>query len=232
MRTGLSSHPVIDENHEQALIMNMKNSYDDNGYKTGVNEDIVFPFVEAGISLSDYYCDKFFRIANASARRRKFTRNVTNDVGGAISTILGIVKAGSGVTGGVGAGFSFADSSFRNYDESFMVDADLSRLRRLVLTAQDHMKRSLYTQKPQSYFQAESAIIRYAGLCSFLGMQDLLNESVDQKITLIESDNPPTESTPSIEGRNPESSDKQLTDKSTQAGANQSIAPQAPPVPQ
>lgn len=151
--------------------------------------EIVIRFINAGMTLSDFYCDRFFRVANVSSRKRRFTRNLSNDVGGAIATAMGLARVASGVVGGVAGGFAFADSSFRNYDESFMVDADLSKMRRLVLSAQDNMKLEIRNSPPETIFGAESKVIRYAGLCSFLGMQDLLNESIAEKTVKIEDRN-------------------------------------------
>lgn len=148
----------------------------------------IIGFTNAGMTLSDLYCDRFFREANLSSRKRRFTRGLSNDVGGAIATALGLARVASGVVGGVAGGFAFADSSLRNYDESFMVDADLSKMRRLVLSAQDNMKLGIQKNPPETIYGAESKVIRYAGLCSFLGMKDLLNESVAEKTVRIEGD--------------------------------------------
>lgn len=197
LRTDLSAPLVKTNLEERALTNNLKKAYQ--GCSTAMattcqmnvslNAAQRAEFVGAGFALSDYYCDIFFRQTNAGARHRRFARNLNNDVGGAIATILGLAKAGSGVVGGVAAGFSLADGSFRNYDESFLVDADLAKLRRLVLAAQDNMKLQIRDKPPGTVFDAESTIIRYAGLCSFLGMQDLLNDSVAAKTATIENDN-------------------------------------------
>jgi hypothetical protein len=150
-------------------------------------------FQDAGLTLSDIYCEDFFRKANATARRRGFGRGLTNDVGGAVQAILGLAKVTTGVISGVGAGVAFADSTFRNYDESFMVDADLSRLRRLVNAAQDSMRLDFRNQDKAgpgfTIFTAESRIQRYAGLCSFLGMKNLLDASLADKTNQIEATN-------------------------------------------
>lgn len=189
MRTDISAKPPYNERVGMALVSQLAEAYDDKGrFRTKPTDDEIQLFVDSGVSLSDYYCDIFFRSTNRAARHRRFSRNATNDVGGIISTILGLAKAGSGVTGGVAAGFSFADGSFRNYDESFMVDADLAKMQRIVLAAQDNMKVKIFADPPKSYPSAESTIIRYAGLCSFLGMQDLLNDSVKEKTNRIERD--------------------------------------------
>jgi hypothetical protein len=151
-----------------------------------VREVPIAEFMQSGITLSDLYCDRFFRNSNRSARDRRFSRSTTNDVGGALNVILGIAKAGSGVSNGVGAGFALSDSFFRNYEDSYMVDADLSKLQRLVHAAQDNMKIKLDKNSPKNIYAAESAILRYANLCSFLGMQSMLNESVEAKTVDIE----------------------------------------------
>jgi hypothetical protein len=201
LRTDISARPASTGGEEGALLQNLRIAYvsasgcggenksNCRKFSTDLDPTQVVHFMNAGMTLSDYYCDLFFRQANASARQRRFGRNVSNDVGGAIATALGLAGAASGVVGGVAAGFSFADSSFRNYDESFMVDADLSKMRRLVLSAQDNMKLGINANPPRTVFAAESKIIRYAGLCSFLGMQDLLNESVGEKTRKIDEDN-------------------------------------------
>ena len=158
--------------------------------------ETISDFQDSGLTLSDIYCEDFFRQANATARQRQFARGATNDVGGAIQAILGLAKATTGVISGVGAGAAFADSTFRNYDESFMVDADLSRMRRLVNAAQDKMRLDFKSQdKPEAknskltVFAAESRIQRYAGLCTFLGMKNLLDASLADKTERIENDN-------------------------------------------
>jgi hypothetical protein len=135
-------------------------------------------FMGAGFTLSDVYCDDFFRSANQKARKRRFARGLATDAGAVVSGLLNLAKAGSDALTASTVGFSSLDSSFRNYDTSFMVDADLSKLRDLVFAAQDSMKLNVEARPPRTLYAAESTIRRYAGLCSFLGMQGLLNESL------------------------------------------------------
>lgn len=132
--------------------------------------------VKAGFALSDYFCDDFFdRIAEHSGKRR-FARNTTNDVGALMSTILGLASAGSGWTGGISAAFGLADSAWRNYDENFLVYADLPAVQKLVNAEQDKMRKTYVA--PDNYPDATNLIIRYANLCSFVGMRGLLTESM------------------------------------------------------
>lgn len=135
--------------------------------------------VRAGLALSDYFCDNFFeRIAEHSGKRR-FARNVTNDVGALVSTVLGLAAAGSGVTGGIGAGFGLLDGTWRNYDDNFLVSADLPTLQKLVYSEQDKFRTAL--RMPGNYPDATNIILRYANLCSFVGMRSLLTSSMAQK---------------------------------------------------
>lgn len=208
LRTDLSARQTSIGLEEQALINNLRIAYDPCVASAASSETCprlrtpstdaasraqhvldVGVFLDAGYTLSDYYCDIFLRQTNRGARHRRHGRSLTNDTGGAIAAVLGLARAGSGVVGGVAAGFSFADSQFRNYDDSFLVTADLAKMRTLVLAAQDNMKLAVEKDPPTNFFRAESVILRYAGLCSFLGMQDLLNASVDAKTATIQDDN-------------------------------------------
>ncbi len=226
LRTELSAPPPSTHREEEALIGNLFAAYEPcrpspNPMATGTShrqgedragtcvvfkykdsdEDGVPRFLLAGLTLSDYYCDKFFRETNQSARHRRFSRGVANDAGGVVSAVLGLVKAGSVATGAAGAGFAAIDSSFRNYDDSFLVTPDLATMRRLVLAAQDDMKANIVGLPPKSFPAAESAILRYAGLCSFLGMQDLLNASIGKSTKELDDKNAKTAGTQAGAGK-------------------------------
>lgn len=155
-------------------------------YKKPEGDD-VRNYVISGMALTDYYCDIFFdRIADRTARR-KFARGGVNDVGAAISAILGLARAGSGITGGVGAGFGLLDSGIRNYDEAFTVDADLPSLQKLVRSEQKKIRDALFDgqkangEVPSTYQEAAIEILRYANTCSFTGMRGLLTSTMMEK---------------------------------------------------
>ncbi|MHA6767027.1 hypothetical protein [Sphingobium ummariense] len=137
--------------------------------------------VQAGLALSDYFCDNFFERVAEHAGKRRFARNSTNDVGSMVSVVLGLAAAGSGWTGGVGAGFGLADSFWRNYDENFLVSADLPTMQQLVYSEQDKFRDGLKTRMPANFSDATNVIIRYANLCSFVGMRRLLTTTMGEK---------------------------------------------------
>jgi hypothetical protein len=147
-------------------------------------------YLSAGFTLADIYCDLYFRDAEESQRRRKFGRAVTNDAGTAIATILGLANAGQNVVTGVAAGFGLGDNLWRNYDDAFVVAPDLSNVRSLVLAAQDNYRERTLGEKatlPKTYSTAQSAILRYANLCSTLGMRALLDQSATQERSNLDS---------------------------------------------
>ena len=137
-------------------------------------------FMGAGFALSDIYCDDFFRYANQAQRRRQYGRGLFNDAGAAVAGVLNLAKAGADALTASSVGFAAADGTFRNYESSFVVDPDMSKLRNLVLASQDSMKVGIEAAPPKTLYAAESKIRRYAGLCSFLGMKGLLNESLSR----------------------------------------------------
>jgi hypothetical protein len=149
-------------------------------YKTPTSVSQVIDHMEAGFDLSDLYCDTFFRRIAAHSNQRRFARGLVNDAGAAISAVLGLAKVTSPVVGGVGAGFGLADSSFRNYDDSFLVSPDLSTLQTRVYTEQDKFRAAAMARKDIKRFStANSVILRYANFCSFTGMRGLINRSLN-----------------------------------------------------
>ena len=197
LSTDLSARPVPSPQTEDALIEVLAESLEQTGTRTdadGKSRPImtfreprdageIKRYLAAGFALTDIYCDRFFRETNAAMRRRKFGRALTNDVGTAVGSVLGlitsvpkaVVSGTSAVTGGL-------DSTWRNYEDSFVVSPELESIRSLVLAAQDDYRQQTYREAfPADYMTARSAVVRYAGLCSFLGMKALLNQSVDQR---------------------------------------------------
>jgi hypothetical protein len=110
-------------------------------------------------------------------------------VGNGIDTLVGSVLtlsgAGATATGITNAGFGLLDGTFEAYDVAYLVGPDLSEVRRLVQAAQgEYRQSSLDTTRkefPTSFVGARSIIERYAGLCSFTGMRELVGKSVKDK---------------------------------------------------
>lgn len=211
LRTDLSAPRPQVGNEQAALVQNLRAAYVPCGaprtptgaqaaaaenvscvrFKTSGDAAEISNFTNAGLTLSDLACDDFFRRTNQSARKRRFGRGVANDTSVVVAAALKLAAAGSNALVASATAFNFVDKGFRNYDESFMVSAELARVRRLVLSAQDKLKTEILATPPKTFFAAESKITRYAGLCSFLGMQDLLGVAVDNAVAKVEAETKP-----------------------------------------
>lgn len=148
-------------------------------------------YLGAGFALSDVYCTRFFVKTDEAYRRRRFGRTLTNDVGTVMTTVLGLANAGEKVVTGLAGAVGFADSAWRNYDDSFVVSPDLSNIQSLVFAAQDNFRaRSLAKEAvlPADYGTAQSIILRYANICSFLGMKGLLDQSAAKQKNDLNTD--------------------------------------------
>ena len=152
-------------------------------FKTKPVDGEVARYLRSGFALSDIYCDTYFRRIALRWSQRRFARDTTNDVGAAISAVLGLAKVASPVTGGVGAGFGLIDGTFRNYDEIFVVSPDLPGLQKLVRAERAKLKREVSETKafPVHFADAHAVIQNYAGLCSYVGMKGLLSESMERQ---------------------------------------------------
>ena len=133
----------------------------------------------AGFALADLYCDDYFRRIAVRKQTRQFGRSTTNDVGTAASAALGLATAGSIATGGAGVLFGLLDGIYRNYDAAFVVEPDLGKMLKLVKTAQTSMRAAYEQDAPTSFADANGAITSYAQLCSYAGMDNLLNVALD-----------------------------------------------------
>ena len=198
----------------------------------------------AGLGLADLYCDDYFRRIAVRKQTRQFGRSTTNDAGTAASAALGLAKAGSIATGGAGVLFGLLDGIYRNYDSAFVVEPDLGKMLELVKTAQGAMRDNFRQNVPSSYADANSAITSYAQLCSYAGMDDLLNvaleagatpETIEQAVTRFQTAG--SRQRASSEARKAEELEAKLAALQRQRAAQQQIdalqgqAPNAPAEP-
>lgn len=175
--------------------------------------------VRAGMALSDLYCDLYFRRIARRWNERMFARNTTNDVGTAISAILGLTAAGSVATGAVGVAFGLADAAFRNYDNVFVVSPDLPALQNLVRQKQVELREAIEAAPPTDFYRAQSQIIGYARLCSYTGMRGLLNVAVDQSINARRPANAIIEDLTRVDRLRRETAERQRTEREAEATA-------------
>lgn len=144
-------------------------------------------YLFAGFDLADEYCAIYFEDADESQRRRKFGRALWNDLGTALSTVLGLANAGENWVAGAAAAAGLGDSSWRNYDDAFVVGPDLSAAYALVLTEQQLVRTKLYAEgakMPETFYEAKGKIREYARHCTHLGMRSLLNRAAVKENTV------------------------------------------------
>lgn len=87
-------------------------------------------YLGAGYNLADTYCSRYFMKTDEAYRRRRFGRTLTNDVGTAVTTLLGLASAGESAVTALAATTGLADSAWRNYDDSFVISPELAVDRR------------------------------------------------------------------------------------------------------
>lgn len=146
-------------------------------------------YYAAGLALSDIYCDDYFRRIAEHKQKRQFGRSTTNDVGTAASAGLGLASAGSILTGGIGAAFGLADNLFRNYDNAFIVEPNLGKMLKLIKAAQTIQKSNVQPDSFTNYFEAYRDVTAYAQLCSYVGMDALLDRAIETGTTAITVEN-------------------------------------------
>lgn len=154
-------------------------------YKTLVpaeREEAIARYLDAGYGLTDLYCQRYFVIAAETAQARRFQRNSGSTVDTLMNAVLGVANAGQTALAVANAGFEAYDSTYQNIEDAFMVAPELENVRKLVHAAQlDYRSSTAKKPLPQSYESARSVIERYAGLCSYSGMKQLVNDSVSSE---------------------------------------------------
>lgn len=144
----------------------------------------ILDYLDAGFGLTDIYCQRFFIVASQAAQKRRFERDTGTTVDGLVGAVLGFANASKNALEIVNAGFAAIDSTFKNIDEAFLVGPDLGNVRKLVQAAQADFRTEVFSKPdklPNSYAGARSIVERYAGLCSFTGMKQMVNVSVQSQ---------------------------------------------------
>ncbi len=143
----------------------------------------ILDYLDAGFGLTDIYCQRFFIVASQAAQKRRFERDTGTTVDGLVGAVLGFANASKNALEIVNAGFAAINSTFKNIDEAFLVGPDLGNVRKLVQAAHAEFRSEAFKPEkmPNTYAGARSVVERYAGLCSFTGMKQLVNVSVQSQ---------------------------------------------------
>ena len=155
--------------------------------EAGATSEEIKEYLDTGITVVDLYCHEFFKQISVSKAHREFLRAETNQLGGFLSAVLGLADAGSAVTGGFGALFSFFDASIESYDSAYLVSPDLPTVQALVNQTQSKLAAELTSANATyTYPQAERALTLYANNCTFNGIRGLINSSLASSKATVE----------------------------------------------
>jgi hypothetical protein len=142
-------------------------------------------FWKDGKAFARTLCSDFFRRIARSYAHRQHARMQTNVAGGFLTGVMGLFDASSGVTGGTALAFASAESAFNNYDESYLITPNLGLMEALVKTTQREISREVdsHQNKLKSVSDVITHINEYVYPCTYTGMQALLDESLNRKLT-------------------------------------------------
>lgn len=142
-------------------------------------------YLDAGLGLTDIYCNRFFTVAIASQRNRAFAHSELASVGNLVNAVLGVAGAGETALTVTGAAFGFGGKSLEGYDLAYLVSPDMPDVQRLVTAEQRAFRAALAATPaekwPSNYQQARHIIEAYAHNCSFSGMKQLVDKSVKDR---------------------------------------------------
>lgn len=138
-------------------------------------------YLENGFGLTDLYCQRFFIIAGETRQRRHLQRDLGATADPLVIAVLKALSASASALTVVNAGFGAYDGIYKNIDDAFLITPERDTLRKLVLSAQQEFRSQAFSDvgRPNSYPGARSVIERYAGLCSFDGMKQLVADTLE-----------------------------------------------------
>lgn len=139
-------------------------------------------FWKEGRTYARTLCSDFFRRVAITYSQREHARMQTNVGGGLLTGIMGLADVSSGVVGGTGLAFSSAESAFNAYNESFMVTADLGLMKALVETTQGAVSSQVDINKLEHVTDVLDHLNAYVSPCTYTGMQNLLDDSLNKKM--------------------------------------------------
>ena len=142
-------------------------------------------YLESGFGLTDLYCQRYFTIATETRQSRKLQRSFFKTGDTLLNAVMGALSVGANPIAISSAGFSAIDSGYGAVDDAFVVAPTREDVRKLVHGAQQKFRAEVFrkgergeTELPKSYAAARSTIERYAGLCTFDGMRQLVADAV------------------------------------------------------
>lgn len=153
-------------------------------------------YLAAGFGLTDIYCNRFFTSASASQQNRQFFQDLNTGVDTLVGSVLALSGAGTTAIGITNSGFGLIGDGIQGFDAAYLIAPDLGAVQKLLEAAQAEFRAPYFAGDnktkanifPRSYPAARGIIERYASLCSFTGMRQLINRSITDETSDIETE--------------------------------------------
>lgn len=165
-------------------------------------------YVGTGITYSQLLCKRYFDELSFTKAHRDFAKRATNLSAGLTSTMLGLAKASSSGVAAAGAAFSFGQSSFDAYNESYIVTPELANLERLVREKQKEEELLIYRRlnategnwpdRVESLDQADRLLNDYIFHCTVNGLRILLASSIQAKTAELDASSRDIQNKPNV----------------------------------
>lgn len=153
-------------------------------------DDKMSSYLESGFGLTDLYCQRYFVVATETRQSRKLQRGIAKTGDTLMNAVLGALSVAASPIAISSAGFSAIDSGYGAIDDAFVVAPTREDVRQLVMGAQQRFRADVFSkdkdgksQLPKRYASGRATIERYAGLCTFDGMRQLVADAVTTKTT-------------------------------------------------
>jgi hypothetical protein len=147
------------------------------------NTEANFKFWKEGQAYSKSLCRDFFRRISLAKAHREHAKKQTNIIGGLVTAGMGFASSSAEAVGATGMAFSGAGSGFDAYDSTYLVTPDLGLMESLVKAVQSKKSSEVTADQLTHDADAINHLNDFVYPCTFTGMQALLDNSLNKKIS-------------------------------------------------
>lgn len=150
---------------------------------------LALTYMDTGVTVADIYCERYFRRLAVQHADQKAGRGALNIADAATSGILGATGAAADTISIVSVLFSAGEAQYENIDAAYLVSPNISFVERLVTEARQTLYQEIVSDGgPKNYAQAERRLIAYHKLCTFNGVNRLVDEAIAAGKPVVRSD--------------------------------------------
>lgn len=152
------------------------------------NSALATNYLDTGVTVADLYCQVYFKKLSVQHADQVAGRGALNIADAAVSALLGLTGTGANTIAGASVLFSATEAQYENIDAAYLVSPNISSVERLVTDARQTLYREILSDDgPKSYAQAERRLNAYHKLCTFTGVNRLVDEAVAAGKPIIRS---------------------------------------------